>query len=434
MAWHRLKAMLKRRSFLKTAGAIAAPLIIPATALGTVDKAAASERVTLGLIGAGGKGLDLMGDFSRQCKEVQFVAVADPDKVHANKGKALAEKLFGKGCETYQDFRHLCARKDIDAVVVATPDHWHALACLEAIRSGKDVYGEKPVTHLFGEGQVLYREVAKHKRIFQVGSQQRSNPFFRKAVEVVMNGLIGKVKEVHVGLPTGESSQVEGNVAKAVPGHLDYDLWCGPSRKLPFHPDRLHFKWRWALDYGGGNLMDWIGHHNDIAHWGLGVDKGGPVRVEAQNFRYPEKGIYDSPIDYTVRSEYEGGATVVISNKVGRGVRFFGEDGWVYADRRAFQASNPEWTREGFDPGKARAYRSPDHRRNFVDGVLTRKECICPAETGHRSITPGHLGYVSDALKRPLKWDAKNEKVVGDSEADKLLKKIDYRGDWSLGA
>ena len=138
--------------------------------------------------------------------------------------------------------------------------------------------------------------------------------------------------------------------------------------------------------------------------------------------------------DYTVRSEYEGGATVVVSNKVGRGVRFFGEDGWVYADRRAFQASNPEWTREGFDPGKARAYRSPDHRRNFVDGVLTRKECICPAETGHRSITPGHLGYVSDALKRPLKWDAKNEKVVGDSEADKLLKKIDYRGDWSLGA
>ena len=185
--------MLKRRSFLKTAGAIAAPMIIPATALGTVDKPAASERVTLGLIGAGGKGLDLMGDFSRQCKEVQFVAVADPDQVHAGKGKALAEKLFGKGCEIYKDFRQLCARKDIDAVVVATPDHWHALACLEGVRNGKDVYGEKPITHLFGEGQVLYREVARQKRIFQVGSQQRSNSFFRRAVEVVLIGLFGRV-------------------------------------------------------------------------------------------------------------------------------------------------------------------------------------------------------------------------------------------------
>ena len=177
-----MKVKLNRRTFLKTSSAIVAPTIVPATVFGKDAKPAANDRLALGLIGAGGKGLDLMTDFKRTCNEVQFIAVADPDEVHANKGKALAEKLFGEGCKIYRDFRALCARKDIDAVVVATPDHWHAITCLEAIRSGKDVYGEKPITHRFHEGHVLCREVAKHKRIFQVGSQQRSNTFFRKAV------------------------------------------------------------------------------------------------------------------------------------------------------------------------------------------------------------------------------------------------------------
>ena len=422
---------MNRRSFLKTAAAFVAPTIIPASALGRGDKPAPSERVTIGLIGAGGKGLDLMGDFSH-CKEAQFTAISDVDRRHLQKGKALAEKLYGEGCATHHDFRELCARKDLDAVVVATPDHWHALAALEAIRQKKDVYAEKPLTHLFREGQVLYREVAKTDRIFQVGSQQRSNPNFRIAAEMVMNGLIGKVKEVRTGLGGGESSDDDEKVAHEVPDHLDYDFWGGPSRKLPYHPERLHFKWRWALDYGGGNLMDWIGHHNDIAHWALGLDKSGPIKVEASGFRYPEKGIYDSPLDYTVRSEYEGGTTIVISAKGARGVRFYGEDGWVYADRRALDASNKDWIRKDADLGKVRAYRSPDHRRNFIDGVLTRKPCICPAEAGHRSITPGHLAYVSDALKRPLRWHAKTENVVDDAEADKMLKKVDYRGNWKL--
>ena len=428
-----MKIKLNRRAFLKASGAIVAPTIIPGAALGYAGKASAGDRITLGLIGSGGKGRDLMSDFKRTCKEAQFVAVAYPDRNQADKGRALAEKLFGVGCKIYRDYRELCARNDIDAVVVATPDHWHALNCLEAIRNGKDVYGEKPITHRFREGQMLYREVAKSGRIFQVGSQQRSKSEFRKAAEVVMNGHIGKVKEVQVGLPTGESSE-EVNVGQTIPEHLDYDLWCGPRRKLPYHSGRLHFYWRWAMEYGGGTLMDWIGHHNDIAHWALGLDKSGPIKVEAQSFRYPEKGkIFDSPIDYTVRSEYEGGLKIVISNKVGRGIRFFGEDGWVFTDRRQFKASNAEWTKEGFDPGPVRAYRSDDHRRNFVDCIKKREQCICPAETGHRSITPGHLAYVSDALKRPLKWDARNENIVNDPEADKLLKKLDYQGDWSLG-
>ena len=424
---------MKRRSFFKTTGAVISPLVIPASVLGREEKTAPSERVTIGLVGAGGKGTDLMRDFYSRCKdEVQFVAIADPDVKHAERGKQLAEKYWGQGCKTYKDFRELCDRDDLDAVVVATPDHWHAIAALEAIRKGKDVYGEKPLTHLFREGKVLYEEVKKHKRIYQVGSEQRSSVYFRIAAEVILNGLVGKIQEVQVGLPGGETTEEEGKVAQPIPDHLDYDFWCGPSPKLPYHKDRVHFHWRWSLAYGGGSLMDWIGHHNDIAHWGLGVELSGPIRVEAKNFRYPEKGMYNNPVDYEVRSEYEGGYTVVISNKYGGGVRWIGEDGWVRVSRGQIEASNKDWIREKTDRGMIKAYNSPDHRRNFVAGVKTRKECICPAEIGHRSVTPGHLSFVSDTLKRPLKWDPKNETILDDQEADKLLNKLDYRGDWAL--
>ena len=412
---------------------------MPASVLGQ-GAVAPSERIGVGLIGCGGQGSGVFRGMLNS-KEVQGLAVCDPDAQRMERMKGDVDKRYGKkGCAGYNDFRELCARKDIDAVVVGTPDHWHAVAALGAIRNGKDVYCEKPVTHLFREGQVLYQEVAKRKAIFQTGSQQRSDTRFRIAVEIVMNGLIGKVKQVKVGLPTGKGTNEEGKVAQPIPDYLDYDMWCGPSRMLPYHKDRLHWNWRWCLDYGGGQLMDWIGHHNDIAHWGLDLDKSGPVKVEAKNFRYPEKGMYDQPIDYEVLSTYAGGYTVSISNlhkmgpdKRNMGTEWIGEDGWVYVDRGKISASNMDWIRESYDRGPKKAYKSRDHRRNFIEGVLTRKECICPAETAHRSITPGHLGYVSDALGRALKWDPKKEEVVGDAEADKLLKTVNLRGDWKLG-
>ena len=432
---------MKRRTFLKSssATALAAPTIISASALGAVGATSPNSRIGLGLIGCGGQGNgDLFGLMNS--KEIQTLAVCDPDKSHVDKTKAQVEKRYGedtasgvyKGCDAYGDFRELCARKDIDAVVIGTPDHWHALAALEALRNGKDVYCEKPVTHLFTEGQVLYREAAKHKAIFQTGSQQRSNTRFRIASEAVLNGLIGKVKHVEVGLPTGKGTKEEGKIAQEIPAGLDYDTWCGPSRLLPYHKDRLHWNWRWCLDFGGGQLMDWIGHHNDIAHWGLGLDKSGPIKVEAKGFTYPKVGMYDNPIDYEVLSEYAAGYTVSISNKNTMGTKWIGEDGWIYVKRGKIDASNKEWIRESTDRGPIKAYKSNDHRKNFVEGILTRKQCICPAETAHRSITPGHLGYVSDALGRALKWDPAKEVVIGDPEADKLLKTVNYRGDWKL--
>ncbi|MEM7386575.1 MAG: gfo/Idh/MocA family oxidoreductase, partial [Verrucomicrobiota bacterium] len=268
--------------------------------------------------------------------------------------------------------------------------------------------------------------------IFQTGSQQRSGIRFRIAVEAVQNGLLGKLKHVEVGLPTGNQTDKDGRRGSQIPDHLNYDMWCGPSRYLPYNKDRLHWNWRWCLDYGGGQLMDWIGHHNDIAHWGLGMDKSGPTKVEAKGFRFPEKGMYDGPIDYEVHCEWAGGYTSTLSNKNTMGCKWIGENGWIYVDRGKLEASNKDWIREANDRGPIKAYRSPGHHRNFVDGIKTRKECIAPAEAAHRSITPGHLGYVSQYLGRPLKWDPAKEEVIDDPKADSLLKSVHYRDDWAL--
>lgn len=446
---------ITRRRFIKSAtaatAAIAAPAIVPSSVLG-LSRTAPGNRITIGVIGLGAMGAGNLNNFLGK-EDVQVVAVCDVDREHhrdkpSGKGSSLgrepARKLVedfyaaesGKesaGCDTCTDFRELCARDDIDAVVVATPDHWHALCTLEALRNGKDVYCEKPVTHLFAEGQAVYREVEKRKAVFQTGSQQRSEIRFRVAAEVVLNGLIGKVRSVEIGLPAGHEQPVaEPSTPADPPEGLDYDFWCGPSEKLPYIFARHHRNWRWHYSYGGGQLMDWIGHHNDIAHWGLGMDQSGPEEVEAVGWTFPETGIYNAAVDYEVRCKYAGGISSSISSKNTMGTKWIGEDGWVSVDRGKIEASNREWIREKFDRGPVKAYVSLDHHRNFLDCVRSRKPCIAPAETAHRSITPGHLGLVSQAVGRPLKWDAESETVTGDPEAEKLLKTVEYRKPWAL--
>lgn len=442
-----------RRNFLRQAGAAAvAPTILSASVLGTKARAAASERITLGVIGVGGRGISVMEDFLRKA-DVQVVAVCDVDKLHYGKNPGRTGRPWGleagqqivdthyakekesgayKGCGTHKDYRELCARTDIDAVLVATPDHWHALATIEALRGGKDVYCEKPVTHYFAEGQAVYREVAARKAVFQVGSQQRSDALFHQGVELVINGAIGKIKEVKVGLPRGHE-QPDGDPAFTdPPASLDYDFWTGPSPMLPYTRARNHWSWRWHRAYGGGQLMDWIGHHNDIAHWGLGMDKSGPLSVEAVNWTWPKTDVYNSPVDYEVRCEYAGGIQVSIGSVNPMGTKWIGESGWVYVNRGKIEASNPAWLEKGFKAGDKTAYKSPGHSQNFIDGIKTRAECICPAETGHRSITPGHLAYVSNDLGRKVVWDAAKEQIVGDADAQKKLMELPYRAPWKL--
>jgi len=437
---------LTRRQFLKTGtgAAIAAPTIIPSAALGQAEKPAPSNRITIGLIGCGARGMSVMNSFLNE-RTTQVVAVCDPYKLHhrgKEKGRTFGRKpaaeTVGKKygtqpCDTYADYRKLCARKDIDAVIVATPDHWHAVQALEALRNGQDVYCEKPVTHFFAEGQALYREVAKRKAVFQTGSQQRSTGNFHRAVELVRNGLIGKVKEVQVGLPKGPA-EIRGNATEEDRSDReDYQLWTGPAPLLPFVHARHHQMWRLHLAYGGGQLMDWIGHHNDIAHWALGEDQGGPVRVEAKNFQWSPVPVYKAPLHYEVHCEYAGGIRSSIGTHNTMGTRFIGEDGWVYVNRGKLDASNRDWLKAEFDPGNIKAYKSTHHVRNFLDCIRSRKPAICPAETAHRSITPGHLAYVSEALGRPLKWNPKTEQIIGDNEANALLTKMHHRKPWTLG-
>jgi predicted dehydrogenase len=427
-------------------------MIAPASILGA-SQTAPSNRITIGVIGLGSMGTNNLKNFLQQ-EAAQVVAVCDVHDLHyrdaqPGKGSAygrkpakqLVEKHYAeatkqnsyKGCDTYSDFRELCARDDIDAVVVATPDHWHARCTLEALRNGKDVYCEKPVTHLFSEGQTIYREVEKRGAIFQTGSQQRSQTRFRVAAEVVMNGHLGNIQTVEVGLPTGFSQpRTEQSEVSDPPAGLDYDLWCGPSEKLPYIFARHHRNWRWHSAYGGGQIMDWIGHHNDIAHWSLGLDESGPEEVEAVNWTFPETKIYNTPVDYEIRSRYAAGFTTSISNRHAMGIKWIGENGWLYVDRTAFDASNKNWMRESFDRGPIKLYHSNDHHRNFLDGIRSRKPCIAPAKTAHRSVTPGHLGILSQRVGRPLRWNPKTESIIGDPEAEKLLKTIHYRKPWKL--
>jgi len=426
---------MTRRDFLaNSAAAVAGPLIL----VPVPGQAGANERITFGLIGCGGQGRGDMGHFLGR-GDCQVLAVCDVDDNQAANAKKQVDGRYKndgsyKGCEVYKDFRKICERKDINAMIVGTVDNWHFLCSVEAVRSGKDVYCEKPVTHYWKEGNILVGEVAKAKRIWQTGSQQRSEDRFRRSVEIVLNGHIGKIQHVEVGLPTGLTGHKKGaDAPQEPPATLDYDMWCGPSKKLPYSKDRLHWNWRWNLNYGGGQLMDWIGHHNDIAHWGMGEDLGGPVEIEAVGFRYPEdRTVYDAPSHYEVKCKYASGTTSSISNKHPMGAKWIGDKGWVHVDRGKLNASDPGWIKPEFDRGPIKAYQSPGHHANFVDGIKTRKPCICPVEVSHHSITPGHLGYLSDQLKRVIKWDPKKEKVIGDAEADRILNNPPYRPPWKL--
>ena len=440
-------ANLSRRQVLRTGlKAVAAPAFISATSLGTLTAAPASERLTIGVVGLGSRGFNLIDALLNE-KDARITAICDVDSLHYRdhpwgKGtaygreaaKSRIEKRYGANAGLFvtADYREVCGREDIDAIVVATPDHWHALCALEAMRQGKDVYCEKPVTHTFHEGQEVCREAAKRKAVFQTGSQQRSSFEFRRVVELVRNGHLGTIERFEVGLPPGYAKPQGDATVTDPPEHLDYDLWCGPAEKLPYMRARHHRWWRGHRAFGGGVLMDWIGHPNDIAHWALDLDSSGPLRVEAVNWTAPETDVYDTPHHYEIRCDYPGGITGSISSRGTLGVKIIGEEGWVFATRGRITASDPRWTRGDFEVGTRRVYHSDDHVRNFLDCVKSRKACIAPAETAHRSITPGHLGYVSHAVGRGLRWDAREERITNDDEANELLHAHQYRRPWKL--
>jgi predicted dehydrogenase len=431
-----------RRHFLALTGAaIAAPNFIPASALGRAGSTAPSERVVMGMIGCGWQGGSNMGGFLGN-SACQVVAVCDVDKNHLQGAKNTVDKKYNnQDCKTYSDFRELCARKDIDGVMLALPDHWHALVAVEAANHGKDIYGEKPLARTIAEQQAIVKAVQKNKRIWQTGSWQRSERHFHYASEIVRNGLIGKIKRVEVGLPAGHSdfAQTKGkNQATTPPPELDWETWIGPSKMEPYIESRVHKNWRWNYNTGGGQLLDWIGHHCDIAHWGMDCDRSGPSEVEGKGEFPPADAVWNTCTKYRINAKYPNDIEMVIAgghSDIKSGTKWIGSEGWVWVDRgNAVDASDEKLkdTRKLPDNlRKVKLYESSNHIGNFLDCVKSRQPTITPVETAHHSAIPGHLGLIAMLVGHGIKWDVKKEVIVGDKEASKLLTRP-FRKPWHL--
>jgi len=456
---------MNRRNFLKSAGA-AAMLPAFAPAFAQTPGGSANSRINLGVIGMGWQGPANTKAFL-ELEDCQVVAACDIDGKHL----AAAIKMINDGygnedCKGYHDYRELLARPDIDAVMIAVPDHWHEIVATEAARRGKDIYGEKPLGHTIAEQQSIVRAVKDNGIIWQMGSWQRSTPMFHKAAEIVRNGMIGEVTHVEVGLPGDNvdfdklKPEIYSNFAAkgvkeqsfesilpgskewdllvtAPPPELDYEMWVGPSKMEPYMRVRSHKSWRWNYNTGGGELLDWIGHHCDIAHWGLGFDESGPSEVEGSGELPPRAAVWNSSQKYRFELKYPRGITMTLAgghSDIKSGVKWIGKDGWVWVDRNGFDASNPSWKVGKYLPRedrKIKLYTSASHQQNFLDCIKTRQRTVTPVEIGHHSAIPGHLCWIAMQTGRKIRWDVASEKILGDAEASKLMTR-EYRGPWKM--
>lgn len=432
---------LNRRQFIKGAAAagamVALPTIIPSSALGADGKVAPSNRITMGFLGVGSQGSSNMGGFLNQ-SQAQVVAVCDIDQDNLDRAQRRVNDFYGtRDCKAYHDFRQLLADGKIDAVAIAVPDHWHAILAIASAKAGKDIYGEKPLARSIREARGIVRAVQRYGRVWQTGSWQRSRDEFYRACMLVRNGRIGKIQYAEVGLPTG--NQGENWPLMDVPQGFDWNFWLGPAPWAAYRPfsgdvnRRVHWNWRWIMDYSGGQLTDWVGHHIDIAHWGMGMDLTGPVEIVGKG-DYPTDGIYNAPMEYDFKCKYANGIIFRVANnrKVASGVKFFGEnDRWVYCDRGRIDANPKSLLKETFGPEEIHLIHSTDHFKNFLDAVKSRQTTITPAEIACRSVSVGLLGEIAMLTGRTIKWDPAKEEILDDPGAAELLGRS-YREPWNL--
>ena len=432
---------ISRRDFVKdsTITAIGTGLALSAGPLAR-NALGANEKIVVGVIGCGSQGRWNMRDFLRQ-PDVQIAAVCDV--YEANLNQAL-EMTDGKAA-TYKDFRKLLERKDIDAVIVATPDHWHAMPTIHACDAGKDVYVEKPLSHTIQEGRKMVEAARRNKRIVQMGTQQRSGKHFQQAVEVVRSGKLGKVTFVRTWNYNNELPQGIGNPPDTdpLPG-LDWDMWLGPAPYVHYNRNRCIGNFRWFWDYAGGKLTDWGTHLIDVVHWAMNVDA--PTTAFAVGSKYYIQDNRETPDNLEVLYEYPG-FLMNYSNRIvngygidghSYGIQFQGTQGTLFVDRAGFEFT-PELQRVGDEsaPPTEEAYKakgSPQHLphvRNFLDCVKSRQAPASEIEIGHRSTTASLLGNIALKVKQKITWDAKKEQIVGNTEAASLLTK-QYRSPWKL--
>jgi predicted dehydrogenase len=406
-------------------------------------KPAANDKVRMGAIGIGSpqsRGRAIANE-ARKFKEVEYVAVCDVDKSHRER----AAKEMGGDVKQYEDFRELLDRKDIDAVTIAVPDHWHALVAIDALKKGKHVYCEKPLSLTVVEGRAIADAAKKAGKTFQVGSQQRSEMggMFRLAAEVVRSGRLGKIQTIDTRIGANPKSP---SLPKAeVPDGLNWDFWLGPTPKVDYvflkqgnqAFTRCHYEFRWWYEYSGGKMTDWGAHHNDIAQWALDMDGSGPVAVEGQGDEpSKEPNSYNCHPNFKATYTYANGVKLICTSGGENGARFNGEDGkWVFVSRGKIEASDKKILDEPL-PESARLYYpkagNQNHMGNFLECLRTGKPTVCPAEVGHRSATVCHIGNIAIRTGKKLKWDPKAEKF-DDAEANKWLGR-EMRAPWKLEA
>ncbi|WP_423128964.1 Gfo/Idh/MocA family protein [Gaoshiqia sp. Z1-71] len=435
-----------RKSAIGTAGAIIIPTIVPSSVFG---KNAPSNKIQIAQIGCGRIARDHDMPCTMQHDVARMIAVCDVDKNRLADGKKLVEDYYAKklgqkymDVKMYDDYREMLLNKDIDAVIISTPDHWHSQPAIEAALAGKDIYLQKPTSLTIEEGRQLSDIVQKQKVILQVGTQQRSSPQFRIAAELVRNGRIGKLHTVKIGLP-GDPSGPEAP-EMPVPKELNYDMWLGSTPYVPYteigvHPQKGYDRPGWLRkeQYGAGMITGWGQHHFDSAAWGMDTELTGPISVEAVA-EFPKSGFWDVHGDFMVKAEYANGITMFTSGGYPNGIRYEGTDGWIFVSRgsyvasasdpvskeksaKALDASNRSILESKIGENEIHLYVSDEQHGNWLDCIQSRKDPISPVEIGHRACSVCLISHVAMKLSRKLEWDPKTEKFKNDDEANTFL-------------
>jgi predicted dehydrogenase len=384
--------------------------------------------------------------------QARIMAVCDLDSKRVQDAKKFVEEHYTKqtgkrykGVKTYEDYRDLLSNKDIDAVVISTPDHWHALPAIDAAIAGKDIYLQKPTSLTIAEGRQLSDVVRKQNRIFQIGSQQRSIdpwPQFKKACELVRNGRIGQIKTIYVGLPGDPSGQEEPEMP--VPKNLNYDMWLGSTPEVYYTEKRVHPQadysrpgWLRCEQFGAGMITGWGAHHIDIAHWAMDTELTGPIEISG-TADFPTSGLWNVHGIFRTEGLYANGVRMVVSNELPNGVKFEGSDGWIFVARgsysvtasdpgaqdknsKALDASDPKILTSEIGPNEIHLYESPEQHGNWLDSIKSRKPTVAPVEVAHRSCSACLLHHIAMKLKRKVYWDPSTERFKNDEEANALL-------------
>lgn len=412
---------LSRRAFLGRAAALSAFFVVPRHVLGGRGYVAPSDRIHLGFIGNGRQGMGLLNNFLGT-GEVNVLATSDVYRIKRERFQKRVEAHYAgqagkesfKGCTAYNDFREILERGDIDAVVIATPDHWHAAHAVRAAEAGKDIYCEKPMSLTIKEGRAMVRAIEKNRRVFQTGSMQRSWPEFRQTVELVRNGYIGELKKIQVSVG---GPPVDYNLPEEpLPDGLDWKFWLGPNgfdhynnRIAPAPDANFWAEWRNYKPFGGGGMTDWGAHMFDIAQWAMDMDRSGPIQI------IPPDGKDHPHLTYV----YASGIIMTHENfGKNNAVRFTGTNGSIDIQRGRLQTSPASLKDQVIGPGEKHVYFSDNHYKNWLQAIRKRTQPICDVETGHRSATVCNLGNIAYALKRPLTWDPVQERFDADREAN----------------